>query len=90
MQMLYDSDNFVVVHNPPIREDEDPDSRTVKRQGFELVNKKSNMTLYITDSWAEAFQRQINAWQLNIPTQDEVEEVLEAYTVLAQQPLVMH
>jgi len=30
------------------------------------------------------------AWQVNTPTQDEVEETLSQYAELAQNPVVMH
>jgi hypothetical protein len=36
------------------------------------------------------FQMHIQAWQLNTPTQEEVEDTLERYTGLAQQPVVVH
>ena len=90
MQMLYDSESFVVVHmqaNEP--GDGEPPPRIV-RHGFEIVDKRSNKEVYLDGSWAEAFQRQINAWQLNTPTQEEVEETLDGYAELAQNPLVMH
>jgi len=90
MQMLYDSDSFVVVHlqaNAPVPGEAEPG---VARHGFEIVDKRSNKEVYLDGSWADAFQRQINAWQLNTPTQEEVEETLGSYAELAQNPLVMH
>ncbi|MBL0421155.1 DUF3567 domain-containing protein [Ramlibacter sp. AW1] len=90
MQMLYDSDSFVVVHmqaNAPSDGEAEP---SIVRHGFEIVDKRSNKEVYLDGSWAEAFQRQINAWQANTPTQEEVEETLDRYAELAQNPLVMH
>jgi hypothetical protein len=90
MQMLYDSDAFVVVHmqaNEPVDGETPP---PIVRHGFEIVDKRSNKEVYLDGSWADAFQRQINAWQLNTPTQEEVEETLDGYAELAQNPLVMH
>jgi hypothetical protein len=90
MQMLYDSDSFVVVHlqaNAPAQGEAEPG---VARHGFEIVDKRSNKEVYLDGSWADAFQRQINAWQLDTPTQEEVEETLGSYAELAQNPLVMH
>ena len=61
MQMLYDSDSFVVVH---LQANEAPEGaaqpRSV-RHGFEIVDKRSNKVVYLDGSWADAFQRQINA-----------------------------
>lgn len=36
------------------------------------------------------FQQKILAWQLNTPTQEEVEDTLDTYTGLAQNPVVVH
>lgn len=94
MQMLYDSDSFVVVHmqaNEGATGEAVPGApRLPARHGFEIVDKRSNKEVYLDGSWADLFQRQINAWQLNTPTQEEVESTLDGYTALAQNPLVMH
>ena len=90
MQMLYDSDSFVVVHlQANAAADGDLPEGPV-RHGFEIVDKRSNKEVYLDGSWADAFQRQINAWQLNTPTQEEVEATLDGYAELAQNPLVIH
>lgn len=87
MQMLYDSDAFVVVH---MMAGDAPEGTPQARSGFEIVDKKANKEVYLDGPWADVFQRQINAWQLNTPTQEEVEEVLEGYAELAQNPLLIH
>ena len=90
MQMLYDSDSFVVVHmqaNAPADGEPEPG---IARHGFEIVDKRSNKEVYLDGTWAELFQRQILAWQQQTPTQEEVEDTLERYAELAQNPLVMH
>jgi hypothetical protein len=97
MQMLYDSDSFVVVHMQP-DEDEAPavsstgssDIPQLARHGFEIVDKRSGKEVYLDGSWAEMFQLQILAWQRNTPTQEEVEDTLDGYAGLAQQPVVVH
>ncbi|MBX3654013.1 MAG: DUF3567 domain-containing protein [Ramlibacter sp.] len=93
MQMLYDSESFVVVHMQADEAAGDPphgDTPQLARHGFEIVDKRSNKEVYLDGSWAELFQQQINAWQLNTPTQEEVETTLDGYAGLAQNPLVMH
>jgi nucleoside-triphosphatase THEP1 len=90
MQMLYDSDSFVVVHMQANEVAEGETARGGERHGFEIVDKRSNKEVYLDGAWAEVFQRQINAWQLNVPTQEEVEEILDTYASLAQNPLVTH
>ena len=90
MQMLYDSEAFVVVHmqaNAPADGEPEP---MMARHGFEIVDKRHNREVYLDGSWADAFQRQIQAWQDDTPTQEEVEATLECYAELAQTPLGLH
>ena len=60
------------------------------RHGFEIVDKRSGKELYLDGSWAEMFQQVILGWQRDAPTQEEVEETLDSYTGLAQNPVVVH
>jgi Protein of unknown function (DUF3567) len=116
MQMLYDSDSFVVVHLQAEAQVSSKAQDAVEvvqhgsvvsahaqsegatgnsalrlaRHGFEIVDKRSGKEVYLDGSWAELFQQQINAWQAKTPTQDEVEDALECYTQLAQNPVVLH
>jgi len=80
MNMLYDSDQFVVVHHELSR----------NQHGFEIVDKLHNKELFLHGDWAKIFQAQINAWQLDIPEQEEVEACLTSYTELAQLPMAVH
>ena len=95
MQMLYDSDSFVVAHMLPDA-DLDGAKKTVPeplqlvRHGFEIVDKRSGKEVYLDGSWAELFQQQILAWQRNTPTQEEVEDTLDGYVGLAQNPVIVH
>ncbi len=97
MHMLYDSDSFVVVHM--LADSLDPTATSsnqapapprLARHGFEIVDKRSGKEVYLDGSWAEMFQQQILAWQRNTPTQEEVEEALDRYTGLAQNPVIVH
>ena len=100
MQMLYDSDTYSVTHvlanattdAAPLA----PGAESVRpglmlaRHGFEIVDKRTNKEVYLDGSWAELFQLHISAWQLNTPTQEEVEDTLEQYAELAQNPVLVH
>ena len=99
MHMLYDSDTFVVVHlmaqAAPESEAEGGEGQPAAaprllRHGFEIVDKRSGKEVYLDGSWAELFQQQIEAWQQNTPTQEEVEDALDRYAGLAQHPVVVH
>ena len=99
MQTLYDSDTYSVTHmlaNAPAPEADRlgaepmPKVPTLARHGFEIVDKRTNKEVYLDGSWAELFQQHISAWQLNTPSQEEVEDTLEQYAELAQNPVVVH
>ena len=60
------------------------------RHGFEIVDKRSGKEEYLDGSWAELFQQHIVAWQVNMPTQEEVEDTLSQYAELAQNPVLVH
>ncbi|WP_404301429.1 DUF3567 domain-containing protein [Alicycliphilus denitrificans] len=95
MQMLYDSDSFVVVHMLPDAapdgvNESTPQPPQLVRHGFEIVDKRSGKEVYLDGSWAELFQQQILAWQRNTPTQEEVEDTLDGYVGLAQNPVIVH
>ena len=102
MHMLYDSESFVVVHMLPDAveqkqpsggqplHDTAPATPRLARHGFEIVDKRSGKEVYLDGSWAEMFQQQILAWQRDTPTQEEVEDALDRYAGLAQNPVVVH
>ena len=103
MHTLYDSDTYSVTHmlaNVAAGEAALPtDSEraavmravpTLARHGFEIVDKRANKEVYLDGSWAELFQQHISAWQEKTPTQEEVEDTLEQYAELAQNPVLIH
>ena len=103
MKLLYDSEFFVVVHmqafavtGAPLAASgtamarDDIAAPQLQRHGFEIVDKRSGKEVYLDGSWAELFQQHIVAWQANTPTQETVEQTLEQYAELAQNPVLMH
>jgi len=103
MNTLYDSDTYTVTHMLANREAEvqHPSGASksehgaqvlpmLLRHGFEIVDKRAGKEVYLDGSWAELFQEHIKAWQDKTPTQEEVEDTLERYAELAQNPVVMH
>lgn len=87
MQMLYDSDAFVVVHVVMSQPGDTLDAP--EQVGFEIVDKRTNKEVFLSGDWSLAFQRQITAWQADTPEQDIVEGILDGYCQLAQLPLVV-
>ena len=101
MHTLYDSESFCVTHmlanapevvktSPAGPEPQPKPAPVMARHGFEIVDKRVGKEVYLDGSWAELFQQQIAAWQVRTPTQEEVEDTLEGYAELAQNPVVVH
>lgn len=99
MNTLYDSEAFAVVHMQHEMGDQQTDATGNKaasaahsliRHGFEIVDKRTGREVYLDGGWAEIFHAQIQHWQHNTPTQEEVEATLDSYTGLAQHPVVVH
>jgi hypothetical protein len=103
MHTLYDSDTYSVTHmlaNAVASEvanqgEGQPVMQVLlvpalARHGFEIVDKRSGKEVYLDGYWAELFQRHISAWQQKTPTQEEVEDTLEQYAELAQNPVLVH
>lgn len=103
MHTLYDSETYSVTHMLANAELDGKtavgEHKTVQypggvplmaRHGFEIVDKRSGKEVYLDGSWAELFQQHIMAWQVNTPTQEEVEDTLEQYAELAQNPVLVH
>ena len=89
MQMLYDSESFVVVQihaNAPEASAPAPTTPQMARNGFEIVDKRSGKEVYLDGSWAEMFQQRLSDWAQNTPTQQEIEDTLEGYSGLATTP----
>jgi hypothetical protein len=92
MHTLYDSDTYSVTHMLANAPGELAPSTTPRlaRHGFEIVDKRAGKEVYLDGSWAELFQRHIVAWQVKTPSQEEVEDTLEQFAELAQNPVVVH
>jgi hypothetical protein len=93
MQLLYDSESFVVVQihaNAPEESAPWPAVPELARHGFEIVDKRSGKEVYLDGSWAELFQQRLRAWAKDTPSQEEVEDTLEGYSGLATTPISLH
>lgn len=100
MNTLYESDAFSVVHlqhdvavqldKPHANAASAKPAHSLIRHGFEIVDKRTGREVYLDGGWAEVFHAQIQEWQENMPTQEEVEEMLDSYSGLAQNPVVVH
>lgn len=89
MNMLYDSDNFVVVQIDENAGPDQPEPAEV-RSGYEIVDKRTNKCLYLYAHFADIFTAHIREWQERTPQQEEVEETLDGFASVMTLPLCMH
>ena len=91
MQMLYNSDNFVVVAFEGLTAQPGGDGQPVlARGGFEIVDKFARKEIFIEGATAEQFQIGVQALVKQGPSEEAMDEFIGRYTVLAQQPVVLH
>lgn len=96
MQMLYNSDNYAVVQF----EVEVPTSvprlglvhvgETLTRGGYEIVDKQARREIFIEGALAEHFKQGVQDLISGTPNEDDIDEYISGFTVLTQQPVVLH
>ncbi|MBI3380365.1 MAG: DUF3567 domain-containing protein [Aquabacterium sp.] len=93
MHMLYNSDSYAVVQiELPATEillSVDP-SASLKRGGYEIVDKFARKELFIEGALAESFKEGVEALIETSPSVEEFDAYLERFAGMAQQPVVMH
>ncbi len=87
MHMLYNSDSFVVVQFLHLAE---PEHARAAHGGFEIVDKLAGKEIYLQGAVAESFQRGVEALVQQGPSEELLDEFIAGFTVLAQQPVVLH
>jgi len=98
MQMLYNSDSFVVVQfdmTGPAGDDVrlasgEGVSDALTHGGYEIVDKFARKEIFIQGALAESFKEGVEALIRTEPSEEEVDEYIERFTSLMQQPLVLH
>ncbi len=88
MQMVYNSDSYVVVEfdfGPAAEE-----GRTARTGGYEIVDKFARKEIFLEGAVAESFKRGVSALAESGPTEEEFDNFIAGYTQLAQQPVVLH
>ena len=93
--MVYNSDTFVVVElDVPVAAVEGdtlPDGdATLSRGGYEIVDKFARKEIYLEGAMAQHFREGVEELARKDPTPDQVDEFIQRYTGLPQQPLVLH
>jgi oligoendopeptidase F len=91
--MLYNSDNYAVVQIELDSVDQLPgphEAQSLKRGGYEIVDKFARKELFIEGAMAESFKEGVEALIESSPSIEEFDAYLERFAGMAQQPVVMH
>ena len=88
MQMLYNSDNYVIVQIelPGVAGEE----TTTSRGGYEIVDKFARKEIFIDGAMAASFRQGVDALIETSPTEEEFDAYIGRFAALLQQPVVLH
>jgi hypothetical protein len=102
MQMLYNSDSFVVVQfdmTGPAGDDVrltsgevagTDASKALTHGGYEIVDKFARKEIFIQGALAESFKEGVEALIQTEPSEEEMDDYIERFASLMQQPVVLH
>jgi hypothetical protein len=87
MQMLYNSDHYVVVEfDMGVGAAESGDGKGA----YEIVDKFARRGIFLNGAVADGFKAGVDALVERGPTEEEVDDFIAGYTLLAQQPVILH
>jgi hypothetical protein len=87
MQLVYNSDNFVVV---AFEVTPRQDGTTQTRGGYEIVDKLARTEIFIEGDLAQTFQQGVQALVDAGPTEEDIDAFIGRFTGLSHQPVTMH
>lgn len=90
MQMLYNSDSYVVVQFDVPTGGEGGGEAPQTRGGYEIVDKFARREIFLEGALAQSFREGVEALIRRQPSEDEIDEFIARYTELARQPVVLH
>jgi len=95
MHMLYNSDSFVVVQfemtgtsAPSSGQGSGSDALT--HGGYEIVDKFARKEIFIQGALAESFKEGVEALIQTEPSEEEMDDYIERFASLMQQPVILH
>jgi len=89
MQMLYNSDSFAVVQFDVPNVDVAGDDR-LTRGGYEIVDKFARKEIFIEGALAQSFKEGVEALIETEPSEEEIDDYIDRFSSLMQQPLLLH
>ena len=102
MQMLYNSDSFAVVlfdvaeaTLPPavlgaVADADASNLAKLTHGGYEIVDKFARKEIFLQGAMAESFKVGVEALIETRPSEEEIDDYIERFASLMQQPVVLH
>jgi hypothetical protein len=90
MLMLYNSDSFAVVQIDVPEAMAARGSGPLKGGGYEIVDKFARKEIFLQGPLAQSFKDGVEALIETEPSEEELDDYIGRFTVLAQQPVVLH
>ena len=92
MQMLYNSDQFVVVQiDLPSADGSEPaPGAELRRGGYEIVDKFARKEIFLEGALAESFRDGVEALVQDGPSEEALDDFIGRFAALVQHPVVLH
>ena len=99
MQMLYNSDSYAVVlfdvaaavapTAAPVEPGADA-PEPLSHGGYEIVDKFARKEIFLQGAMAESFKEGVEALIQTQPSEEEIDDYIERFASLMQQPVILH
>lgn len=90
MQMLYESEQFVVVRFDPPAGDAGQPRAIAGDSGYEIIDRLAQREIYIDGAVADAFRMGVTALAEAKSEPEDFERFIAGYAALACQPVLVH
>jgi len=100
MQMLYNSDSFAVVlfdvEGHAVEGSAAPshggstNGEPLRHGGYEIVDKFARKEIFLQGAMAESFKEGVEALIETRPSEEEIDDYIERFASLMQQPVILH
>ena len=102
MQMLYNSDSYAVVLfdvaaaepaaavAPALPPRVEAARAPLSHGGYEIVDKFARKEIFLQGAMAESFKQGVEALIQTQPSEEEIDDYIERFASLMQQPVILH
>ena len=91
MQMLYNSDSYaVVLFDVAAAVAPGAVAEPLSHGGYEIVDKFARKEIFLQGAMAESFKDGVEALIQTQPSEEEIDDYIERFASLMQQPVILH